>query len=83
MPEPAGLATRAPAVPFPAPEALGAETVPLRLAGVVEDSIVDGPGLRLTLFTQGCPHGCPGCHNPETHPLRGGSLHSQASLLAR
>ena len=83
MPEPAGLAPRAPAVPFPAPEALGAETVPLRLAGVVEDSIVDGPGLRLTLFTQGCPHGCPGCHNPETHPLRGGSLHSQASLLAR
>ncbi|MDE5879200.1 MAG: radical SAM protein [Desulfovibrio sp.] len=55
----------------------------LRLAGIVEDSIVDGPGLRLTLFTQGCPHECPGCHNPETHPLNAGSFHSLDELLAR
>ena len=38
----------------------------LRVSGIVEESIVDGPGLRLTVFTQGCPHHCPGCHNPET-----------------
>ncbi len=38
----------------------------LRLAGVVRESIVDGPGIRMTLFTQGCPHHCEGCHNPET-----------------
>ena len=38
----------------------------LDLAGIVQDSIVDGPGLRTTLFCQGCPHHCPGCHNPET-----------------
>ena len=44
----------------------------IRLAGLVEDSIVDGPGLRLTVFTQGCPHRCPGCHNPETHDPAGG-----------
>lgn len=44
----------------------------LRLAGVVEESCVDGPGLRLTLFTQGCPHHCPGCHNPQTHACEGG-----------
>ena len=36
------------------------------LAGIVEDSIVDGPGIRTTVFGQGCPHHCPGCHNPET-----------------
>ena len=36
------------------------------LAGIVEDSIVDGPGIRCTVFSQGCPHHCPGCHNPET-----------------
>ena len=38
----------------------------LDLAGIVEDSIVDGPGIRCTVFYQGCPHCCPGCHNPET-----------------
>ena len=44
----------------------------IRLAGLVEDSIVDGPGLRLTVFAQGCPHRCPGCHNPQTHDPAGG-----------
>ena len=44
----------------------------LRIAGVVGDSIVDGPGLRLTVFTQGCPHRCPGCHNPQAHDFAGG-----------
>lgn len=44
----------------------------IRLAGVVRESIVDGPGLRFTVFCQGCPHGCPGCHNPATHQFQGG-----------
>ena len=38
----------------------------ISLSGVTGDSIVDGPGLRLTIFTQGCLHHCPGCHNPQT-----------------
>ncbi len=46
----------------------------IRIAGVVRESIVDGNGLRFTLFTQGCPHACKGCHNPETHDFNGGSL---------
>lgn len=45
---------------------------PVRIAGIVKQSVVDGPGLRLTVFTQGCPHGCPGCHNPQTHAFSGG-----------
>ncbi len=45
----------------------------LKLAGIVEDSIVDGPGIRTTVFCQGCPHHCPGCHNPETWPFEGGT----------
>ena len=36
------------------------------MAGVVGDSIVDGPGIRTAYFAQGCPHHCPGCQNPET-----------------
>ena len=35
----------------------------IRIAGVVRESIVDGPGLRFTVFCQGCPHDCKGCHN--------------------
>ena len=52
----------------------GEEIPPLRLAGTVEDSIVDGPGIRYTIFVQGCPHHCPGCHNPQTHDFAGGYL---------
>ncbi|MBD5416357.1 MAG: 4Fe-4S cluster-binding domain-containing protein [Desulfovibrio sp.] len=68
---------------FRPPVARGDVAPRLRLAGIVEDSIVDGPGLRLTIFTQGCPHGCPGCHNPETHPVNGGSFHSLDELVVR
>lgn len=48
----------------------------LKISGKVNNSIVDGPGLRFSLFTQGCPHHCPGCHNPQTHPFKGGKSYS-------
>lgn len=46
----------------------------IRIAGTVSESIVDGPGFRYVIFTQGCPHNCPGCHNPQTHDFNGGRL---------
>ena len=39
-----------------------------------EDSIVDGEGIRTVIWTQGCKHKCPGCHNPETHSFEDGYL---------
>lgn len=53
----------------------------LRIAGTVNDSIVDGPGIRFTIFTQGCPHNCEGCHNPQTHAFDGGELTDISVLL--
>lgn len=55
----------------------------LRVYGLVADSIVDGPGLRFGVFVQGCNHGCPGCHNPESHSYSGGSLMSVDDVMAR
>lgn len=48
--------------------------LPIRLYGIIRESIVDGPGLRFVVFVQGCPHDCPGCHNPESHDPAGGFL---------
>lgn len=44
----------------------------LRVAGIVAESVVDGPGIRYAIFTQGCRHDCKGCQNPQTHDFEGG-----------
>lgn len=54
----------------------------VRIAGFTQDSIVDGPGLRFTVFTQGCPLQCVGCHNPDTWDFTGGRLVTVSSLVA-
>ncbi len=53
----------------------------LDLSGIVSDSIVDGPGIRTTVFSQGCPHHCPGCHNPETWAFGCGTAMAEADIL--
>lgn len=47
----------------------------IRLAADLQtDSIVDGIGIRTVIWTQGCSHNCPYCHNPKTHDFNGGDL---------
>ncbi len=52
----------------------------MRIYGLVQDSIVDGPGFRFCCFVQGCPHRCPGCHNPDSHDPAGGKEMSVAEV---
>ncbi len=53
----------------------------IMVAGLVPESIVDGLGLRFTVFVQGCPHHCEGCHNPQTHPFEGGKALSAGEIF--
>lgn len=55
----------------------------IRLAGLEPESIVDGPGYRFTVFVQGCPHRCPGCHNPKTHDFDGGYWADTGEICTR
>ena len=55
----------------------------LRIAGLADDSVVDGDGYRFTIFTQGCPHACPGCQNPKTWDFSGGTLVDTDDLIPK
>ena len=53
----------------------------VRLAGVIYESLVNGPGIRRVYFAQGCRHNCDGCFNPETHDFNGGELMDMNELI--
>jgi anaerobic ribonucleoside-triphosphate reductase activating protein len=48
----------------------------MRLSGITPESLVDGPGLRYVIFTQGCLHCCPHCHNQKSWDINGGKEYS-------
>ena len=55
----------------------------IRIFGLADNSIVDGPGVRYTVFVQGCPHHCPGCHNPASHDFAGGTLMDTDGIIRK
>ena len=55
----------------------------MKIYGLVQDSIVDGPGFRFVCFTQGCPHHCPGCHNPDSHDPSIGTEMTTDEIIAQ
>lgn len=54
----------------------------IRLSGIIKESIVDGPGIRYVIFTQGCKKRCFMCHNSETQPLDGGYVRKLDEIVA-
>lgn len=54
----------------------------LQVANILEESVVDGKGLRTVVFLQGCPHRCAGCHNPKLWPSKGGKGYTPEALAA-
>ena len=50
---------------------------------MIEESFVDGDGIRFAVFVQGCPHRCKGCHNPTTHDFNGGKIMDTENIIKK
>ena len=53
----------------------------IRVLDIIEDTMVDGPGFRTSIYCAGCRHQCPGCHNPQSWDFKGGREMSTEELM--
>ena len=53
----------------------------IRVLNIIEDTMVDGPGFRTSIYCAGCKHACPGCHNPQSWAFDGGREMSTRELM--
>lgn len=53
----------------------------IRVLSIIEDTMVDGPGFRTSIYCAGCRHKCPGCHNPQSWDFSGGKDMSTEELM--
>ena len=53
----------------------------MRISGITYESLVDGPGIRVVVFVQGCDHNCPNCHNPDSYDFNGGKEHTVQQVI--
>lgn len=59
------------------------QEVTLRVLDIVPGTVVDGPGLRTSIYLAGCNHACPGCHNPESWDINGGNQMTVKEIVER
>jgi len=55
----------------------------MRIYGFTNESFVDGPGIRVVVFAQGCDNACPRCHNPDSWDMHGGEEHSVKEIIKK
>lgn len=53
----------------------------IKVAGIQYETMIDGPGFRTTIYSQGCQHHCPGCHNPQTWDFNSGKEYTVDELF--
>ena len=53
----------------------------ISVLSIIEDTMVDGPGFRTSIYCAGCRHQCPGCHNPQSWDVKGGQAMTTDDIM--